>query len=43
MSKSLLTIKHFQDKEAAYAYVEERLWPNGPFALTAALLIEYPK
>ncbi|MGD0397965.1 MAG: IS1595 family transposase [Syntrophobacteraceae bacterium] len=30
MNKSLLTIKHFQDEEAAYAYVEERLWPNGP-------------
>jgi transposase-like protein len=30
MTKSLLTIKHFQDEEAAYQYVEERLWPNGP-------------
>ena len=30
MNKSLLTIKHFQDEEAAYAYVEERVWPNGP-------------
>src|SRR5208337_1916106 len=30
MHKSLLTIKHFQDEEAAYRYVEERLWPNGP-------------
>ena len=30
MNKSLLTIKHFQDEEAAYAYVEARLWPNGP-------------
>ncbi len=30
MSKSILNAKHFQDEDAAYAYVEERLWPNGP-------------
>ena len=27
---SFLSAKHLHDEEAAYAYVEERLWPNGP-------------
>ncbi len=27
---SLFSQKHLQDEEAAYAWVEERLWPNGP-------------
>lgn len=27
---SALSAKHFHDEEAAYAYVEARLWPNGP-------------
>ena len=30
MAKSVLSEKHFQDEEAAFAYVEARLWPNGP-------------
>lgn len=30
MSKSILSAAHFHDEEAAYAYVEARLWPNGP-------------
>jgi transposase-like protein len=28
--KSVLNDKHFHDETAAYAYVESRLWPNGP-------------
>ncbi|MCA1453230.1 IS1595 family transposase [Bradyrhizobium sp. BRP22] len=28
--KSVLSAKHFHDEEAAYAFVEARLWPNGP-------------
>lgn len=27
---SILSAAHFHDEEAAYAYVEARLWPNGP-------------
>jgi transposase-like protein len=27
---SALSAKHFHDEEAAYAYVEARVWPNGP-------------
>lgn len=27
---SVLSQKHFHDEEAAYAYVEARLWPDGP-------------
>jgi transposase-like protein len=30
MQKSVLDDKHFHDEEAAYAYLEARLWPNGP-------------
>jgi transposase-like protein len=30
MSKSILEGKPLQDETAAYAWVEERLWPNGP-------------
>src|SRR5690554_4465183 len=30
MSKSILSAPHFHDEEAAYAYVEARLWPEGP-------------
>jgi transposase-like protein len=30
MQKSVLDDKHFHDEEAAIAYLEERLWPNGP-------------
>jgi transposase-like protein len=29
MPKSVLDSKHFHDEEAAYAYVEARLWPDG--------------
>ncbi|MGL9617400.1 IS1595 family transposase [Bradyrhizobium sp. U531] len=28
--KSVLSAKHFHNEEAAYAFVEARLWPNGP-------------
>jgi len=27
---SALSAKHFQNEDAAFAYVESRLWPNGP-------------
>lgn len=30
MSKSVLSAKHFHDEQAAYAWVEARVWPNGP-------------
>src|ERR1700730_11051028 len=30
MAKPVLSAKHFHDEEAAYAYVEERVWPEGP-------------
>jgi transposase-like protein len=30
MSKSVLSAKHFHDEEAAYKWVEARVWPNGP-------------
>jgi transposase-like protein len=30
MKNSVLDAKHFHDEEAAYAYLEGRLWPNGP-------------
>jgi transposase-like protein len=30
MKTSILDAKHFHDEEAAYAYLEGRLWPNGP-------------
>src|SRR6267142_993605 len=28
--KSVLSAKHFHNEEAAYAFVEARLWPSGP-------------
>jgi transposase-like protein len=28
--KSVLSAKHFHNEEAAYAFVEARIWPNGP-------------
>src|SRR4051812_42056017 len=28
--KSVLSAKHFHNEEAAYAFVEARLWPEGP-------------
>ncbi len=28
--KSILSAKHFHNEEAAYAFVEARVWPNGP-------------
>src|SRR5471030_2638245 len=28
--KSVLSDKHFHNEEAAYAWVEARIWPNGP-------------
>ncbi len=30
MAKSLLSAEHFHDEAAALAFVEARLWPNGP-------------
>lgn len=30
MAKSVLNAPHFQNEAAAFAYVEARLWPNGP-------------
>ena len=30
MAKSVLNAVHFQSEAAAFAYVEARLWPNGP-------------
>ena len=30
MAKPVLSAKHFHDEEAAYAYVEARVWPKGP-------------
>ncbi len=30
MDHSLFLTPHFQNEEAAYNYVEGRLWPNGP-------------
>jgi transposase-like protein len=30
MQKSVLDAKHFHDEEAAYAYLEARVWPTGP-------------
>jgi len=30
MAKSALSASHLQDEAAAFAYVEARLWPNGP-------------
>jgi len=30
MSKSILSAPHFYDEEAAYKFVEERIWPKGP-------------
>ena len=30
MAKSVLNADHFQNEQAAFAYVEARLWPNGP-------------
>src|SRR5882724_3457171 len=30
MSRSILSESQFHDEEAAYAYVEARIWPRGP-------------
>lgn len=30
MSRSIFSAPHFNDEAAAYAFVEARLWPNGP-------------
>ncbi len=30
MAKSVLNAPHFQNEDEAFAYVEARLWPNGP-------------
>lgn len=30
MANSVLNAAHFQNEDAAFAYVEARLWPNGP-------------
>lgn len=31
MAKSVLSAPHFQTEEAAFEYVESKLWPDGPF------------
>src|SRR6266480_2881670 len=30
MASNVLSAPHFQNEAAAFAYVEARLWPNGP-------------
>ena len=30
MSNSILSAPHFHDEQAAYDYVESKLWPEGP-------------
>ena len=30
MSKSIISASHFHNEEAAYAFIEARIWPNGP-------------
>jgi transposase-like protein len=30
MAQSVLSVPHFQSEEAAFEYVESKLWPNGP-------------
>ncbi|MBI3516722.1 MAG: transposase, partial [Proteobacteria bacterium] len=30
MAAPILSEPHFHDEEAAFAYVEARLWPKGP-------------
>jgi len=30
MSESIISAEHFQNEKAAYAFVESRIWPNGP-------------
>jgi len=30
MANAVLDAKHFHDEEAAYAYLEAKVWPNGP-------------
>ena len=30
MATSVLNAPHFQNEDEAFAYVEARLWPNGP-------------
>ncbi|HEX3651995.1 MAG TPA: IS1595 family transposase [Rhizomicrobium sp.] len=30
MSKSIFSAPHFNNEEAAFAFIEERLWPDGP-------------
>src|SRR5215207_9565041 len=30
MAKSVLSANHFHDEEAAYAYLEGKIWPEGP-------------
>src|SRR5579871_4609321 len=31
MAQSVFSAAHFQDEAAAFAYVEGKLWPDGPF------------
>ena len=30
MAKPVLSAPHFHNEDAAFAYVEAQLWPNGP-------------
>ena len=38
---SVISDRHFHDEHAAYAYVEERVWPNGQFAPIAVMPIRH--
>ncbi|WIG54901.1 MAG: Transposase [Rhodanobacteraceae bacterium] len=33
MANSILSAPYFHNEEAAYAFVESRIWPNGPFCV----------
>jgi transposase-like protein len=41
--KSLLNVAHFANEEAAIAYVESRLWPNGPVCPHCGVIDEATK
>ena len=33
MSQSIISSPHFHNEEAAYAFIEARIWPKGPIVL----------
>jgi Transposase zinc-ribbon domain len=43
MSKSILEAKVLQDEAAAYAWVEARIWPDGPVCPHCGGVIEFQK